>query len=506
MLKKLQPEIVLLVIGYLAILYFPVFLHLDVLPLHPFDEARNAINAFEMSQNGHYLNRYFDGKLDDWVPKPPLLIWAQLICMKLIGYNELAVRLPIALCVLATVYLIVRFFHKEFNQLLAGLLAGLVLVCTNGYIHYHAARNGDHDVPLALILTAGVICFYKYLTYPEQRNKYLTYSAILIILGIYLKSIAGLFFLPAYFLFALYDRKLLSVLSHKAFYLAMLTVIVMVGAYYTISEWSHPGFLKLVWEEELIPRYTNTSETNAFNESPDPFFYSSLVWNWYFKFFSWMLPVALGLIFLVNKDQSLRRFFVLVLITILSFLVIISNGTINAWYTVPLFPLLAMITGIGLALAIQLLFRILKVETKFWRISLTCILSLLIFYQPYRFIVEKIYVQEIGQAYQYGAFMEKLREHDPQIDSFFVYYGKGNSSYQFYEKVYNTIYHYDIRSCMIDKGKLDDCARQPQIGDLVMVCYDNIFNSIQLLYEYKEIRNFNGCHFLEIKGRKSSTD
>ncbi|MDV7399932.1 hypothetical protein RZS08_51430, partial [Arthrospira platensis SPKY1] len=54
----------LLGIGLLAI--FPLFLHLDAIPLFIFDEGRLANNALEMAQNGNWLVTHYDGKPDLW--------------------------------------------------------------------------------------------------------------------------------------------------------------------------------------------------------------------------------------------------------------------------------------------------------------------------------------------------------------------------------------------------------------------------------------------------------
>ena len=84
------------------LIYMPIFGHLDTLPIRIWDESRSAMNAYEMFHDKDYIVTHFEGKPDMWNTKPPLLIWAQVFFMKLIGVNELSVRLPSAIAAFLT--------------------------------------------------------------------------------------------------------------------------------------------------------------------------------------------------------------------------------------------------------------------------------------------------------------------------------------------------------------------------------------------------------------------
>jgi hypothetical protein len=84
----------------LLLIYFSLFLHIGGLPLMGWDESRLAIDAYEMYHNGNYLIPAFDKMPDMWNTKPPLMIWFQVLFMKLFGVNELGIRLPSVLAVL----------------------------------------------------------------------------------------------------------------------------------------------------------------------------------------------------------------------------------------------------------------------------------------------------------------------------------------------------------------------------------------------------------------------
>jgi len=65
------------------------------------DEARNTINALEMSKSGFSLVTTFEGNPDHWNTKPPLLIWIMAMLYKFFGATEITSRLPSVLSALA---------------------------------------------------------------------------------------------------------------------------------------------------------------------------------------------------------------------------------------------------------------------------------------------------------------------------------------------------------------------------------------------------------------------
>ena len=115
--KKLLP---FLVLG--LIVYFPIFGHLDALPIRIWDEARLANNALEMSNDGDYIVTHFDGSPDMWNTKPPLMIWCQVGFIKLLGEDVLPIRLPAAISAFFVVVFYCGFLGDTLNNFGWGLL------------------------------------------------------------------------------------------------------------------------------------------------------------------------------------------------------------------------------------------------------------------------------------------------------------------------------------------------------------------------------------------------
>ncbi|MDE6112359.1 MAG: glycosyltransferase family 39 protein, partial [Bacteroidales bacterium] len=110
-------EWVFILIG-LAVAVPLIFFHLGRLPLRVWDEARLAINGYEMMQNHRFFVTTYEGAPDLWNTKPPLLIWLQVLSMRCFGINEVAFRLPSALAVLLTCglfYIFLRTYLKRFH-------------------------------------------------------------------------------------------------------------------------------------------------------------------------------------------------------------------------------------------------------------------------------------------------------------------------------------------------------------------------------------------------------
>ncbi|MFZ5941529.1 MAG: ArnT family glycosyltransferase [Bacteroidota bacterium] len=335
---------------YLAIIlvvaWLQLFCKLGELPVRLWDESRNAVSAREMFHNGNYLVKYYDGRPDNWELKPPLLLWHQVLFLKLFGPHEWAIRLPSALYALLTVLLLFRFSARDLKSPETGLLAALVLLTSYGYLDRHIARTGDHDAMLTFFLTFQTISFFRYLNAPESRNRHLSLFTLSLVASVYAKGIAGMFFLPGFLLYTVISGRFLKVLRHGYLYVCIAAFLLLAGGYYAVRELSLPGYLKAVWENEMLPRYTNQASNFIYKHQGDRFFYLRGFRTGRFVPWIWGL-VALIPIGFLKKHRHQRPFFLYLLLTAVAFLVIISMGTKNIWYDAPLFPLLALLFAMG---------------------------------------------------------------------------------------------------------------------------------------------------------------
>lgn len=173
---------------FLSLVSIPLFIHLEKLPIRTWDESRLAINAYEMLHNGNWLVTTFEGTPDLWNTKPPLMIWLQVVCMKIFGISELGLRLPSAIAGFLTVILLMLFLRRWLNSYWPGFNASLILITSYGYVNVHVTRTGDYDSLLVLFLTASAFSFYNYLDSISRKQLFL--SGLFLWLGIMTKGCA----------------------------------------------------------------------------------------------------------------------------------------------------------------------------------------------------------------------------------------------------------------------------------------------------------------------------
>lgn len=320
----------------------PVFGALDKLSIRLWDESRLAINAYEMSRSGNWLVTTFEGAPDMWNTKPPLLIWLQALFIKVMGFGPLALRLPIALAACITVYYLFRFLAKGTKNYALGFITAIVLLSTAGYICEHVSRTGDYDGLLILFTTLSGLSFFRFTEHGQY--KYLYHFFIFLSLAVLTKSIAGLLFLPAIFIYAVYRKKLIQILKSKHLYFGLLLFITPVVLYYALREQYNPGYFKAVMENEFGGRYLKTLEHH---NSPFDFYYTLM----YEQHFRYWLPFALiGIpVGLFHKQLFIRRVSVFSLLCIICFSLVISfSQTKLLWYDAPIYPFMAIIAAIPL--------------------------------------------------------------------------------------------------------------------------------------------------------------
>ncbi|RLD65123.1 MAG: hypothetical protein DRI98_14990 [Bacteroidetes bacterium] len=327
--------------------FFQLFCKLDYLPIQKWDEGKNAVSAYEMLQNKNYLVRHYEGEPDNWGFKPPLLTWHQVVIMKLIGVNELAVRLPSAIYALFTVLLLFRFMKFELKLPSLGIVAAYVLLTSYGYLDRHIARTGDHDSMVVFFLTLQAIYFYKYLKYKDKRNRYLAIVTLALIFGTLTKSVVALTFIPGFLLYTILKGKLKYVLQHRQLYLNMFIYLLVVLGYYLYRELNAPGYLSAVWENELLPRYSNNAENYIYDNLKEYFYYINKLWERRLVPWIYLLPFSIITLFYI-KEEAFRTLYRYLLLICVSYLVIISLGVKNIWYDAPMYPLIAIIIAMGI--------------------------------------------------------------------------------------------------------------------------------------------------------------
>ncbi len=332
----------LIILVSFGVLSVPLWLKVDSLPLRIWDEARNAVNAVEMYESGNYLIRTFDYEPETYNLKPPLLTWLQVIGIHFFGYTELAIRLPSVLASLGSMLFIFLIVYRSTRNLAFGLLGAAIAVTSFGFYGRHVGRFGDHDALLVLFCTWLIYLFLEYLKDPKSTRLY--GIALVTCAGILTKSIAIMVLFPGLLACLILSGHLKTTLTNKHFYLALLAGLFPLVVYYGLREVQQPGYLSLVWNDELFPRYINKSDNLQFRDEGF-WYYFNLIRTEQFRFWVYLLP---ALIFPLVFKTTIRKTYLNLLLIGGFFMVIISLGTKNFWYDAPIFPILASLLSISL--------------------------------------------------------------------------------------------------------------------------------------------------------------
>lgn len=489
-MKVGKPARYLIFFLFLTLCYFPLFLHLDALSLRLWDESRRAVNALEMLQNGNWLVPHFIGEPDMWGVKPPLLVWLQAFFMRLIGYNELAVRMPSALAGVATALLLVWFGCRKLQRPALGYFAALVLVTLPGYLEQaHSARTGDYDALLTLWLSGGLLFFFSYsqATRRQLRIRYLWLTTMCFILGVWTKGVAGLFFLPGMFLFALLTGELPSILKRRQTYYAIIAFLILTGSYYGLRELVNPGYMTTVWDNEIAGRYLK----NPDGRPPEGFwYYFRNLWADRLGYWKYFIPI--GFFLGLWKGGNIRSLFMLLGLNGIVLLLVLSNSeTKYAWYDLPLFPSMAIIAALPVEWTFQYIFFKGK-HSKTWPRSILGLLFVfLIFSLPYYKAIDKIYAPtDKGHQWERMQYAYFIRNNE-DLKKYAIGINEYNPPVNFYVEAYNSK-GWDLGYYPVN--------HPPDPGSRILLCdprFKERFMRINEKDELKLIRSWGSCELWE---------
>ena len=151
-------------IGLMAVAVFVAFFwRLGDIPLYDLDEGAFTEATREMLESGNYVTPYRDG--EPRYDKPVLIYWLQAASVKLLGLNELALRLPSALAATLWAWAIYRFGRERLDAT-AAVVAVLVManVLQVGII----AKAATADAVLNLFLALAFFDIYRYAAAPAR--------------------------------------------------------------------------------------------------------------------------------------------------------------------------------------------------------------------------------------------------------------------------------------------------------------------------------------------------
>jgi|GEM_PF-370532 len=462
---------------FLIFISFPLFLNLGSEPIYIWDEGRLAVNALEMAENGNFITTFFEGQPDMWNTKPPLMIWLQVLFLKTVGYNELAVRLPSALAALTVCVFIMCFLKKTIKDTTLPFFIGVMLVTSPGYIEFHTARAGDYDSLLTLLSTLYCIIFFLYIE--KGDKKYILFVFITLALAVLCKSVAGMLYTPALVLYTFYRKKLIVILKDKYFYIGLSIFVITIASYYLLREHYNPGYLKAVNENDIGGRYNQVQGTHR----GDNFFYLERLIKFQFPYWYFFIPGIITGLFLNNN--FINKLTIFLSISTISYLIIITiSSTKIDWYDMPVFPLISIICSLFFWGIYKFIINNISSDFKINSFYVAAIIFCLVFLKTYYTTIDKIINPIAHGESQYGLIsgLKDLKKNEEKYTKPIYLFNDDMDEYfsplNFYEGI--------LKKENISLLKIKDSTKLDSLkcGDIVICNKPHVYNYISRHYSY----------------------
>jgi 4-amino-4-deoxy-L-arabinose transferase-like glycosyltransferase len=326
--------------------------------LNEFDEARYGVNAYEMMQNGDYINLYFAGNPDTWVFRPPLWSWCIIISYKIFGYNTWALRFPAAVCALGYFFFTYRWVKLYRDEIFA-LSTVILLAINKGITGFHVSRSADMDAVLLLGLSIFLYYFSKYLS--EYKLKQAVLAGFGLCIAFYTKTTASILFLPGIVVFLILEKKLKTVLQKRNTWAGLGIYIGGVALWFVITHFfGHKEIKNMynehsngnVWSQMIVYDTWKRFTANEFDGHPVPKNYMFFIENidsvfnpWNYIFYLALLWVIFQHINAKRKGQTYKTdvFLKYALCTALPIILLLTFGRHKLhWYSAPVLVFLAV--------------------------------------------------------------------------------------------------------------------------------------------------------------------
>ena len=336
---------------------FALFAHLGAAALFDPDEGRNAEKAREILLLHDWITprQNFVPVLD----KPIAYYWLVASSYRAFGISEGSARLPSALAAAGCV-LLVFFFARRFFGFWEGLWSSLVLVTSLEF--FLLARIVIFDMTLTFFTTLALCAFFCALHEPHSRRRtallglmYIASAAATLVkgpIGVALPGMVALSYLVV--------TRQLSQVRKLGLAFGIPLFLALAAPWYLEVERYNPGYLRyFFWEENFI-RYA----TPHFNRTEGWYYFLAVL---AVGFLPWTLCIPAALRDAWRRRREDAPLFLLFW-TVLPFLFFSFSNAKLPHYILPIFPPLALLTGI------QVENKIVSARARdAWPVALACL-------------------------------------------------------------------------------------------------------------------------------------
>jgi len=326
----------LLIIILISICLLLYFFRLGYMPLGDIDEAMHAATSKAMVLSGDWITPQYNG--ENFYDKPPLYNWLAALAFMVMGFNELAARLPAALlglgCVLITYWLARKMFAP-----VAAFLSALVLATSVEFIVL--SRAVVHDISLAFFVTLALTLFFVGFKNERRRKPAFLFGYATLGLAVLAKGPVGAA-LPVMIigLFLIYKRQL-RFLKDMQIGWGLLIFLAVAAPWYVLISLKNPDYLEYFLLKQNIGSFLSQQSRH-----PRPFYYYIPVLMG--GLFPWSFFLPLALFRAIRAKAALHGdgvIFALIWFGVIFIFFSMANSKLVT-YILPLFPAAALLVGV----------------------------------------------------------------------------------------------------------------------------------------------------------------
>ncbi len=274
-----------------------------------------------------------------WFEKPPLYLWLTAPLIKILGTTSLAPRIWSALFGLGAIIATFFWGKKMFGERV-GLMAGLVLASTTGFLYY--ARLGMLDVPVTFFVTIALYFFWQ--ARETQQSKFWIFFGVSTALGTLTKGVVGMFPIAIAALFVAIEITLdrsFKRYSFKNLFSCFLVFLSFVLPWHLVMYFKHgQPFL----ENYLLYHVLLRSSSAIEGKYAPTFWFVTVIKTQFRIWFIPLLPAVPWSLYRVLKKS--RKIIFLAIWAAVIFSVFTVSKSKLIWYIIPIYPVLSLLVAV----------------------------------------------------------------------------------------------------------------------------------------------------------------
>jgi 4-amino-4-deoxy-L-arabinose transferase-like glycosyltransferase len=379
-------QIFLIVIFFAAVVYLGCILSPPSL-MDDVDAVQAQI-ARNMLGSGDWVTAHLDGV--PYLEKPPLLYWMIGVSYKIFGVHDWSARIPVALSAIALCWTTAAFGLWAFGKR-AGFYAGLCMSTCIGLFLFTRILLPDAMLTFSIALALWALLRVLEEEEPHPRA-WAAVMAASFAVGLLLKSLIGIVFpIGAGIVYLLITRQLFLARTWKRLrpFSGVLIILLIAAPWHILATIRNPpyfsftmtslpgeyhGFWWFFFINEQLLRFLNLRYPRDYDTVPRSLFWLfNLIW-----LFPWSvyLPAAFKLSYRPVDRAGRTRLMALCWIGFV--MVFFTFSTTQEYYSMPIYPAMALLIGSAMALEDRTVRAGTRVVTMFCAIAAILIISTLV--------------------------------------------------------------------------------------------------------------------------------